>query len=291
LTSTPAGDGYWVALHDGGVLGFGSAAGAPDARPLNAPIVGIDATPSGQGYMLAAADGGVFASGDATFVGSATALGLRAPVVDIALGPGGYWLAAADGGVFAFGAPFLAAATDLDLGTKPVVALAAAGEGYLLARGSHRTAGGGGVLAIGDSVMLGARGALQNAIPGIAVDAIVSRQFSQLPSVLAGYRDRGQLPGTIVMHLGTNGSVTSGDLDAAMHIAGGRLVVFVNVWVPRRWEASSNAAIIDGAGRWDARVADWRSIAAQGGLLAGDGYHVNGAGANAYAAMVQAAIN
>ena len=35
-----------------------------------------------------------------------------------------------------------------------------------------------------------------------------------------------------------------------MQIAEHRLVVFVNVWVPRRWEASSNAAISDGVARW-----------------------------------------
>src|SRR6202008_986119 len=119
----------------------------------------------------------------------------------------------------------------------------------------------GGVLAIGDSVMLGARGALQGAIPVCAVTANVSRQFHNLPGTLAGYRDRGQLPSTIVIHLGTNGTVSAGDLDAAMQIAEGRRVVFVNVWVPRSWEGQSNAAINDGAARGGARVADWRSIA------------------------------
>ncbi len=135
--------------------------------------------------------------------------------------------------------------------------------------------------------MLGAAGALG----GIPVDAIVSRQFSQLPGVLASYRDQGRLPGTIVVHLGTNGTVSGGDLDAAMQIAAGRRVVFVNVWVPRSWEGQSNAAISAGVARWpNARLGDWRSIAAQGGMVVGDGYHMSAAGAQAYAAMIRNAL-
>ena len=61
-------------------------------------------------------------------------------------------------------------------------------------------------LAIGDSVMLGAEDSLHNAIPGIFVDAKVSRQFWDATVVLQAYKNEGLLPGKIVIHMGTNGA-------------------------------------------------------------------------------------
>jgi hypothetical protein len=67
--------------------------------------------------------------------------------------------------------------------------------------------------------------------------------------------------------------------------------VFVNIRVPRSWEGQSNAAISEGVARWaNAVIADWRSVSGQGGMLAGDGYHVTGPGAKAYASVVASAL-
>jgi hypothetical protein len=143
------------------------------------------------------------------------------------------------------------------------------------------------VLAIGDSVMVGALGALRDRIPGIEVDATISRQFSEAPGVIARRRDRGGLPGTIVVHLGTNGTISGGDLDRLMQVADGRRVVFLNVRVPRPWEGQSNDALAAGASRWpNAVLGDWRAVSSAPGMLADDGYHVTGAGASAYASLV-----
>ena len=144
----------------------------------------------------------------------------------------------------------------------------------------------GGILAVGDSVMLGASGALQQAIPGIGVDAAVSRQFTTGIDILRSVRDRGELPGTVVVHLGTNGPIDGASCDALTEVLAGRRVVLVTLHVPRSWEAGNNAVLRDCAFRHGAGIADWSSVAGAGGLLAGDGYHLNTEGAQAYAGLL-----
>jgi Domain of unknown function (DUF4214) len=144
----------------------------------------------------------------------------------------------------------------------------------------------GGVLAIGDSVMLGAAGALGAAVHGVEVDAAVSRQYVTGVEILRSRRDAGQLPGTVVVHLGTNGTVGADSCDALMDVLAGRRVVLVTLHVPRSWEAGNNAMVRDCALRHGAGIADWASIADRPGQLAGDGYHLTADGAAVYANLV-----
>lgn len=143
------------------------------------------------------------------------------------------------------------------------------------------------MLAIGDSVMLGAASALRAAIPGIEVDAKVSRQFGDGASIVQQRAADGSLPGTVVVHLGTNGSVSR--CDEMMETLAGHRVVLVTVFVPRSWEASTNAAIEGCAATHGAAIADWHSVASPG-ILAGDGYHVGSTGARHYADLIASAI-
>ena len=144
----------------------------------------------------------------------------------------------------------------------------------------------GGVLAIGDSVMLGAAGALGAAVDGIEVDAAVSRQYATGIEILRSRRDAGQLPGTVVVHLGTNGTAGADSCDALMDVLAGRRVVLVTLHVPRSWEAGNNAMVRDCALRHDAGIADWASTADRPGQLAGDGYHLTATGADVYARLI-----
>ncbi len=148
----------------------------------------------------------------------------------------------------------------------------------------------GGVLAIGDSVMLGAAAALGAAVDGIEVDAAVSRQFATGVEMLRSRRDAGQLPGTVIVHLGTNGAVGSDSCVALMDVLAGRRVVLVMLHVPRSWEAGNNAILRDCALRHDAGIADWASVADRPGQLAGDGYHLTGHGADVYARLIASVI-
>jgi len=147
-----------------------------------------------------------------------------------------------------------------------------------------------GVLAVGDSVMLGAADALRARIGGVDVDAAVSRQFGTGIDILRSRRDAGQLPGTVVVHLGTNGPIDGASCEALMNVLAGRRVLIVSLHVPRDWEAGNNAVLRDCAYRHGAGIADWSVIAGRPGQLAGDGYHLSGDGAAAYADLVASVL-
>ena len=65
----------------------------------------------------------------------------------------------------------------------------------------------------------------------------MSRQFGTAIDILRALKASGQLSETVVVHMGTNGVITQGHMDAIMDILKDRKrVVFVNLKVPRRWE-------------------------------------------------------
>jgi peptidoglycan/LPS O-acetylase OafA/YrhL len=148
-------------------------------------------------------------------------------------------------------------------------------------------------LGMGDSVMLGARGALQAAIPGMVVDAVVSRQFAHAIAVLESYKAQGLLPSIVVVHLGTNGRFGDGEFDHMMSVIGPeRQAYFLTSRVPRSWEADVNGHLASGVSRHtNAHLVDWnRFSACHHDWFARDGYHVTAHGANEYAAFVRAHI-
>jgi peptidoglycan/LPS O-acetylase OafA/YrhL len=149
--------------------------------------------------------------------------------------------------------------------------------------------GPGRVLAIGDSVMLGARRALANAVPGIAIDAAVSRQAGQAEGIMNGYKNMMALPGTLVLHLGTNGRLTGGIFDGIMRAAQGRQVYWLTARVPRTWEAETNASIHAGLKTWkNAHALEWRDYAGcHDNWFVRDGFHLTDAGQAAYGQFIK----
>jgi peptidoglycan/LPS O-acetylase OafA/YrhL len=149
------------------------------------------------------------------------------------------------------------------------------------------------VLAIGDSVMLGAREALQAAVPGIAVDAVKSRQFGEAVAVLSFYQQANLLAPVVVVHLGTNGRATEGAFDQIMQVAGPeRRVFFLTARVPRVWEGDVNETLHRAVKRWtNARVLEWRDFAGcHHDWFAADGFHLEPAGRIGYAVFVLSGI-
>ncbi len=107
------------------------------------------------------------------------------------------------------------------------------------------------VTAVGDSVMLDYQDPLQTDIPGVSVDASVSRQWSQGESIFRELKASGQLGSEVIVALGTNGPISDADFDTMMEIlAGASRVVFVNVHVDRPWQDPNNATIAAGAARY-----------------------------------------
>jgi len=151
------------------------------------------------------------------------------------------------------------------------------------------------VTAIGDSVMLDYQDPLQTSIPGINVNASVSRQWSEGESILQTLKADGQLGADVVVALGTNGPITDTDFDNMMAILGGASrVVFVNVHVDRPWQDPNNAVLASGAGRYpNVVVADWATLAAQNPQWFGaDGTHlaIDGPGADALAGLIASTL-
>jgi len=151
------------------------------------------------------------------------------------------------------------------------------------------------VTAVGDSVMLDYQSPLQTDIPGIEVDAAVSRQWSDGVQILEELKASGQLGAEVIVGLGSNGPVTDSDFDAMMQIlSGASRVVFVNTHVDRPWQDPNNAVLANGAMRYpNVVVADWATIAAQNpNWFGSDGTHlpIDGAGAMALAALVTSTL-
>ncbi len=144
-------------------------------------------------------------------------------------------------------------------------------------------------VAVGDSVMLGASGALTSAMPGMRVDAKVGRQFDSVLNVVSWYAGEGLIPGPLVVHAGTNGTFTDGDLDRLMEIAGDRKVLLVNARVARPWQDLVNQRLAAAAQRHpNAVLVDWYSLAsAHPEWFANDGAHLKATGAAAFAELIR----
>ena len=68
------------------------------------------------------------------------------------------------------------------------------------------------MLAIGDSVMLGATAALKQQLPDVIVDAKVGRYITEGIDIVRRYKARGQLPPVVVVQLGNNGPIDEKEL-------------------------------------------------------------------------------
>lgn len=145
-----------------------------------------------------------------------------------------------------------------------------------------------GTVAVGDSVMLGAQSALAAALPGMRIDAKVGRQFDSVLSVVQWYVNEGLVPGSLVVHAGTNGTFSDADLDRLMEAAGARRVLLVNAKVARQWQDLVNQRMAAAAARHDnAVLVDWYSLAsAHPEWFATDGAHLRPDGARAYAQLI-----
>ena len=149
------------------------------------------------------------------------------------------------------------------------------------------------ILAVGDSVMLGASSALDSALgSSLHIDAVVSRQPEETIARLFAYRADGSLPRRMIVHIGDNGPVYYADvLRLKQALAGVPLVVLVNVRVDTSWQSEVNSELADAVKGWhEATVADWYDDSTRPGLLA-DGTHTTPDGARAFAGVIARAIH
>jgi peptidoglycan/LPS O-acetylase OafA/YrhL len=149
------------------------------------------------------------------------------------------------------------------------------------------------IYAVGDSVMLAAAPELEEAFPGIKIDAVVSRQMNTLPGIVGHLRDEGKLRETLVVGLGTNGFIARSTLDQVRRILGpNRQIVLVNTQVPRVWQTSVNRILGKYADDYEnVELANWHhDIANHISILAPDHIHPGPTGGRIYAKAVKAAL-
>jgi hypothetical protein len=149
------------------------------------------------------------------------------------------------------------------------------------------------VTAVGDSVMVESTPALQHALPGIYIDAVVGRQFSTGLRVIADLKATGLLRPIVVVGLGTNGTVTAAEIGQLFAELGPtRKLVLLNTFEARPWEQEVNATLAAAASSHPGVVlADWyTTIEHRTNLLWPDGIHPHPRGGLLYAQMLKAAL-
>ena len=149
------------------------------------------------------------------------------------------------------------------------------------------------ILAFGESVMLQSARALAHDLGPVRVDAAVGRQIGEGITLLEHREASGALAQIVIVQLGNNGPFYDGQFDEVMAaLRDVPTVIWVNVRVPREWEAHNNRIIASGVARYpNARMVDWNA-ATEGrpDLFWPDGYHPKPAGAKLYADLVAAAL-
>jgi peptidoglycan/LPS O-acetylase OafA/YrhL len=149
------------------------------------------------------------------------------------------------------------------------------------------------ITAIGDSVMLAAAPALQEAYPGIAIDAAVSRSMYSAPAVVQAQKSAGTLRPVVVIALGTNGPIDRRTLEEVREILGPtRELILVNAQAPRGWIPGVNAELSAFARVYrNVELANWYG-AVQPYLqeMARDQVHFGPIGAGIFAGAVREAV-
>jgi len=141
--------------------------------------------------------------------------------------------------------------------------------------------------------MLASAQQLRSALPGIYIDAQVSRQMAAGLAEVSSLAAEGLLRRVVIVGLGTNGTVTSGQIrDLLAEVGPSRKLVLVNTYEARPWEHADNSVIGAAARRYpNVVLANWHAtIARRASLLWGDGVHPRPPGARLYANVVAAAV-
>lgn len=148
------------------------------------------------------------------------------------------------------------------------------------------------ITAIGDSIMVGASDALRRDIPGITIDAAVSRQLSAGEGIVASMLADGTLGGTVIIGLGTNGPFPYSMGQSLLDRIGSQRRVFWVLTCGTAWCDTVNTTIKSlSDNNSNVTMLDWPSAAAaHPGWLGGDGVHPTMAGREGYGQFIADAV-
>jgi hypothetical protein len=145
--------------------------------------------------------------------------------------------------------------------------------------------------------MLDAQPDLEKDIPGVDVDAVVSRQWDTGVSLVEQLHADHTLGSVVVIDLGTNGPVDVEQFGQMMSaLSGVSVVVFVTIHLPPSysWATSVNATLESQVPRYPAaRLADFDALAdTHPEWFGSDGVHmpIGGTGAQAMAKLIASDI-
>ena len=149
------------------------------------------------------------------------------------------------------------------------------------------------ITAIGDSVMLAAAPTLEAQLPGVSIDAVVSRHLGTASGILQADLDAGTLRKIVVIGLATNGPIDRSMLEQLRaQIGPQRELILINAQAPRNWIDPNNAILSAFAQSYrNVELANWHDAAQQVlPLLARDQIHFGSGGARVFAATIEDAL-
>jgi hypothetical protein len=145
---------------------------------------------------------------------------------------------------------------------------------------------------IGDSITWQATADLEATIPGIRVDGVIGRTFSGVDAAFDSMM-AGGTPDVLILALGTNPPMTLSQVDAFMAKAVAiDQVFFVNIRIPREWEASTNDLINSLPQRYgNVSVIDWHGFSGNHPeVFNTSGFHLSDDGKPVYADFIAASV-
>jgi peptidoglycan/LPS O-acetylase OafA/YrhL len=149
------------------------------------------------------------------------------------------------------------------------------------------------VMAIGDSVMLASAPELAAAMPGIYINAQVSRAMIAGVVLVQDLAASKRLRKVVVVGLGTNGPIALSQVQQLRRAIGPhRWLLLVNTFVPRSWENEVNTTVYQAMHRYpNVMEINWhKAIEHHTDLLWSDGIHPMPIGGKLYAKVVRAAV-
>jgi peptidoglycan/LPS O-acetylase OafA/YrhL len=150
------------------------------------------------------------------------------------------------------------------------------------------------IVALGDSVMIGAKEKLAARLgPGFSMSAEVGRQANEFVSIVQRLKREGHSPDAMIIQMGNNGPLYSDEMEALQKATSevGELFL-INDYAPVSWVEESNHALGEAARYWPhTTLIDWQPVAHSRDGLLWDGIHLTPAGAGVYARLVSAAVH
>ena len=141
--------------------------------------------------------------------------------------------------------------------------------------------------------MLAAAPTLESQLPGMSIDAVVSRHLGTAQGIIQADLSAGTLRKVVVIGLATNGPIDRSTLDALRaEIGPQRELVVINAQAPRTWIDPNNAILSAFAQSYrNVELANWHDAAQPIlGELARDHIHFGPTGARVFTGTIEDAL-